>query len=34
MAKHTLKFLPCEHRKILKLCLAIVQHYEIKDADK
>ena len=30
MAKHTLKILQCEHRKIFKECLAIFQHYEIK----
>ena len=30
MAKHTLKILRCEHRKIFKVCLAIFQHYEIK----
>ena len=29
MAKHTLKILRCEHRKILKVCLAIFQDYEI-----
>ena len=27
MAKHTLKILRCEHRKIFKVCLAILQHY-------
>ena len=27
MAKHTLKILRCSHRKILKVCLAILQHY-------
>ena len=27
MAKHTLKDLRCEHRKIFKVCLAILQHY-------
>ena len=26
MAKHTLKILHCEHRKILKVCLTIFQH--------
>ena len=31
MAKHTLKILPCSHREIFKGCLAIFQHYEIKD---
>ena len=30
MAKHTLKILRCEHRKIFKVCLAIFQHYAIK----
>ena len=30
MAKHTLKILRCEQRKIFKVCLAIFQHYEIK----
>ena len=30
MAKHTLKILRCEHRKIFKVCLTIFQHYEIK----
>ena len=30
MAKHTLKILRCEHRKIFKVCLAIFQHYEKK----
>ena len=30
MARHTLKILRCEHRKIFKVCLAIFQHYEIK----
>ena len=30
MAKHTLKILRCEHRKIFIVCLAIFQHYEIK----
>ena len=30
MAKHTLKIVRCEHRKIFKVCLAIFQHYEIK----
>ena len=29
MAKHTLKILRREHRKIFKVCLAIFQHYEI-----
>ena len=28
MAKHTLKILRCEHRKIFEVCLAIFQHYE------
>ena len=28
MAKHTLKILRCSHRKILKVCMAISQHYE------
>ena len=27
MAKHTLKILWCKHRKILKVCLAILQHF-------
>ena len=27
MAKHTLKNLWCEHRKIFKVCLSILQHY-------
>ena len=31
MAKHTLKILRCERRKILKVCLTIFQHCEIKD---
>ena len=26
MAKHTLKILRCEHRKIFKVCLAILQY--------
>ena len=26
MAKHTLKILRCEHRKIFEICLAILQH--------
>ena len=26
MAKYTLKFLRCEHRKIFKVCLAILEH--------
>ena len=26
MVKHTLKILRCEHRKIFKVCLAILQH--------
>ena len=30
MAKHTLKILRCEHRKIFKVCLAIFQYYDIK----
>ena len=30
MAKQTLKILQCEHRKILKACLAILQHYAWK----
>ena len=30
MAKHTLKILRCEHRKIFKVCLTIFQHYAIK----
>ena len=30
MAKHTFKILRCEHRKILKVCFAIFQHYECK----
>ena len=30
MAKHTLKILRWEHRKIFIVCLAIFQHYEIK----
>ena len=29
MAKHTLKILRCEHRKILKVCLAIM-HERVK----
>ena len=31
MAKHTLKILRRKHRKIVEVCLAIFQHYEIKD---
>ena len=27
MAKHTVKILRCEHRKIIKVYLAILQHY-------
>ena len=27
MAKHTLKIVRCEHRKIFKVCLTILQHY-------
>ena len=27
MAKHTLKILRCEHRKIIKVCLAILRYY-------
>ena len=30
MAKHTLKILRCQHRKIFKVCLAILQHYARK----
>ena len=30
MAKHTLKILRCSHPKILNVCLAIFQNYEIK----
>ena len=30
MAKHVFKILRCENRKILKVCLVIFQHYEIK----
>ena len=30
MTKHTLKILPCEHRKIFNVYLAIFQHYEWK----
>ena len=30
MAKHTLKILRCEHRKIFKVCLDILQHYSGK----
>ena len=30
MAKHSLKILRCEHRKIFKVCLVIFQHYAIK----
>ena len=30
MAKHTLKILWCSHRKIFKVCLAILQHYAWK----
>ena len=33
MAKHTLKTLWFEHRKILKVCLAIFQHNEIKGSE-
>ena len=33
MVKHTLNILRCEHRKILKVCLTILQHYEIRDHD-
>ena len=29
MAKHPLKILRWEHRKIFKVCLAILQHYAI-----
>ena len=32
MAKHTLKILRCEHRKIFKVCLAIL-HYARKGSD-
>ena len=28
MAKHTFKILRCERRKILKVCLAVLQHYD------
>ena len=34
MAKNTLKILRCEHRKILKVCLAILQHYALKGLNK
>ena len=30
MAQHTFKILRCEHRKIFKVCLAILQHYAWK----
>ena len=30
MAKHTLQILRCEHRKIFKACLAILQGYARK----
>ena len=30
MTKHTLKILGCEHRKIFKVCLTILQHYAWK----
>ena len=30
MAKHTLKILLWSHRRILKVCLAIFQNYEIR----
>ena len=30
MAKHTLKIMRYEHRKIFKVCLAILQHYAWK----
>ena len=30
MAKHTFKTLQSEYRKILRVCLAIFQHYERK----
>ena len=30
MAKHTLKILRCEHRKIFQVCLAILQRYAWK----
>ena len=28
--EHILKFLPCEHRKIFEVCLAIFQNYARK----
>ena len=30
MAKYTLNVLRCEHRKIFKVCLAILQYYAWK----
>ena len=27
MEKHALKILWCEHRKIIKVCLVILEHY-------
>ena len=30
MVKHTFKILRCSHRKIFKVCLTILQHYEKK----
>ena len=30
MAKHTLKILPCSHRKIFKVCLTILRNYAVK----
>ena len=30
MAKHALKILQCEHRKIFEESLTIFQHYEVK----
>ena len=30
MVNHTLKILRCEHRKMIKVCLAIFQHLYMK----
>ena len=30
MVKHALKILPCSHRRILKVCLTVFQHYAWK----
>ena len=34
MTNHTFKILQCEHRKISKVCLAILQHYAWKGLRK